>query len=171
MAQTPRSSPAGSEDVSKTLNLLSDTRPVGVFLAQTPHSLPAGSEDVSETLNLLFDTRPMREFVAQTLKPLADRNGQGGAAQYGRQGNIDEMSHAQAKQELAEVRNTIAQLGKNQSPFKPQRREGWSNCRECGTDSHGHEQQGALENDRSGGGWSRTQASCITSKESPSQDA
>jgi hypothetical protein len=37
------------------------------------------------------------------------------------------MSHAQAKQELAGARNTIAQLGKNQSPFKRQRREGWSN--------------------------------------------
>jgi hypothetical protein len=52
----------------------------------------------------------MRVFVAQTRQPLADRNGQDGAAQNGRRRNIDEMSDAQAKQELAEVRNTIAQF-------------------------------------------------------------
>ena len=124
MAQMQRSLPAGSEDVSETLNLLSNANPVRVFMAQTPRSSPAGSEDVSETLNLLSDTRPVRVFVAQTLKPLADRNRQEGTAQYGCRGNIDEMSHAQAKQELAEARNTIAQLGKTQSPFKRQRREG-----------------------------------------------
>ncbi len=50
---------AGSEDVSETLDLLSDTRPVRVFMQR---SSPAGSEDVSETLNLLSDTRPVRVF-------------------------------------------------------------------------------------------------------------
>jgi hypothetical protein len=59
------------------------------------------------------------------------------------------MSHAQAKQELAEARNplsTIAQFRKSQAPFKRKRREGWNNRREYGTDLHGHEQQGVLEN-------------------------
>jgi hypothetical protein len=94
----------------------------------------------SETLNQLSDAKPVRVFMSQTRQPLADRNGQDGAVQYGRRGNIDEMSDAQAKQELAEARNTIAQLRKNQAPFKRQRREGWNNRREYGTDSHGYEQ-------------------------------
>ncbi len=36
------------------------------------------------------------------------------------------MSGAQAKQELAEARNTITQFRKNQAPFKRQRRKGWN---------------------------------------------
>ncbi len=56
------------------------------------------------------------------------------------------MSGVQAKQELAEARNTIAQLRKNQAPFKRQRCEGWNTRREYGNDSHGHEQQGARKN-------------------------
>ncbi len=62
--------------------------------------------------------------MAKTLQLLAYRNGQDGAAQDRRRRSIDEMSDAQAKQELAEARNTIAQLRKNQAPFKRRRREG-----------------------------------------------
>ncbi len=106
----------------------------------------AGSEDVSENLNLLSDAKTVRVFMAQTRQPLADWNGQDCAAQDGRRGIIDEMSDTQAKQELAESRNTIAQLRKTQAPFKQQRCEGWNNHNEYGTDSHGYEQQGALKN-------------------------
>jgi hypothetical protein len=56
------------------------------------------------------------------------------------------MSNAAAKQELAEARNTIAQLRNNQALFKKQRREGWNNRRENGNESHGYEQQGARKN-------------------------
>jgi hypothetical protein len=56
------------------------------------------------------------------------------------------MSGAQAKQALADARNTIAQLRKNQAPFKRQRLGGWENRRDNGIDSHGHEQQGARKN-------------------------
>jgi hypothetical protein len=103
----------------------------------------AGSENVSETLNLLSDAKPVRVFMAQTLQPLADRSGRDGAAQDGRQGNNDEMSGTQAKQELAEARNTITQPRKYQVQFKKQRREGWNSSSDNGLDSHGHEQHEA----------------------------
>ncbi len=107
----------------------------------------AGSENVSETLNLLNDAKPARLFLAQARQPYTDRNGRDSAAQDGRRGNIDDMTCAQAKQELVEARNTIAQFRKNQTPFKRQRREGYNNHRrEYGNDSHGQEQQGARKN-------------------------
>jgi hypothetical protein len=56
---------AGSEDVSETLDLLSDAKPMRVLMVQTQRSLPAGSEDVPETLDLLSDAKPVRVFMAQ----------------------------------------------------------------------------------------------------------
>jgi hypothetical protein len=105
----------------------------------------AGSENVSETINLLTDAKPVRVFMAQTHPPLADRNGRDCAAQDGRRGNIDEMSGAQAKQELVEVRNTIDQQRKNRAPFKRQRREGWNNSSDNWNDSHHHHHASLLK--------------------------
>ncbi len=84
--------------------------------------------------------------MVQMQLPLDDRNGQDGAAQGGRRGNIDEMSDTQVTQELVEVHNTIAQLRKNQAQFKRQGSKGWNNCSDNGNDSHGHEQQRARKN-------------------------
>ena len=56
--------------------------------------------------------------MAQVRQPLADQNGHGGPAQGGRRGPVEEMDLAEMRQELAEARNTIYKLRKNQEPFK-----------------------------------------------------
>ena len=89
--------------------------------------------------------------MARTRQQFSYRNGRDGAAQDGQRGDIDEMSGAQAKQELAEARNTIAQFRKNQEPFKRQRREGYNNYRrEQENNSYGQDQQGAARKNVTG---------------------
>ena len=84
----------------------------------------AGGENVSETLSLLSDSQTVRVSMAQTRQPLTDKYGRYGAVHNGRKGNGDELGFAEMKQELAEARNTIAQLRKNQAPDERQSREG-----------------------------------------------
>ena len=85
----------------------------------------AGSEDVSEALRLLSDPKTSESFDGAG-KAAADKNRREGAAQNGLTRNGDEIGFAEMKQELAEARKTIAQLRKNQAPYKRQRSEGWT---------------------------------------------
>ena len=78
----------------------------------------AGVDDVNKAIQLLTDTKPARVFMAQVRQALADQNGRGGQAQGGRKGPVEDMGVAEMHQELAEARNTIYQLRKNQEPFK-----------------------------------------------------
>jgi hypothetical protein len=84
----------------------------------------ASVEDVSETLSLLSDHRPVRVLLAQTRQPFADKNGRDGAAPAVRKDTIDNTEVVTLRQELAESRNTIAQLRRNQEPSKRQQRDG-----------------------------------------------
>ena len=63
--------------------------------------------------------------MAQARLPLADRNGREGQAHGRRKGPVEEVGLMELPQELAESRNTIYQLRKNQEPFKRQRHDGW----------------------------------------------
>ena len=101
----------------------------------------AGVENVDEAIQLLTDAKPVRVLMAQARQPFTDRNGREGPAQGGGKGPVEEMGLAELRQELAESRNTIYQLRKNQEPFKRQRRDGWQrNGR--GQDQQATEQQG-----------------------------
>jgi hypothetical protein len=72
-----------------------------------------------------------------------------------------------ARQELAEASNTIAQLRKNQEPYKLQLRDEWQKSGRW-QDQNGPDRQGRHS---PGGGWKVRKAALISAQEDPGKHA